>query len=309
VKLDANTINELVELLRPFMEDEGNRRPFLVLALGNSASVLQRITWSGSVATFIAEMVCKLADYGEVAPGKPALWTLLECVRSQVGVDVQRRIDKLRFLIDLPTSTPTDTASIDVPVQNKSYRKEEYDKLLDREVGETFLKETLPQIIANIPSQLRGNISIGMADIDELTIINKRYGIEVGNEVLAAVATIIREECSSECKTGRCGDDTFYIFLPGFTLFEAVDICNKIRSRIENNRWLSLAPELRVTCSFGVAQWRSAETIKKTIVRAALGFNEAKKSSKNRVEQGPKYLPIKEKDDDDSWFDLRDYFS
>jgi nucleoside phosphorylase/Tfp pilus assembly protein PilF len=113
VKLNPKTINELVELLRPFMEDEPIRRPFLVLALGNDAPVLQRITWSGAVAAFIPDMVCKLADYGEIAPGKQALWALLEYVRSQAGVDVQQRIDKLRPLIDLRASSSarTDTFS------------------------------------------------------------------------------------------------------------------------------------------------------------------------------------------------------
>nr|WP_263013075.1 hypothetical protein [Ancylothrix sp. D3o] len=90
----------MVELLRPFMEDERNRRSFLVLALGNDAPVLQSITWSGTVVAFIPDMVCKLAEYGEVELGRQALWALLEYVRSQVGVDVQQRIDKLRPLIN-----------------------------------------------------------------------------------------------------------------------------------------------------------------------------------------------------------------
>jgi predicted NACHT family NTPase len=125
VKLDPNTINELVVLLKQFMEDEQNRRPFLVLALGNDAPVLQRITWSGAVAAFIPDMVCKLADYGEIAPGRQALWALLEYVRSQVGVDVQQRIDKLRPLIDLrshsypltETNSGIETSDIDILVQ------------------------------------------------------------------------------------------------------------------------------------------------------------------------------------------------
>ncbi|MCC5633168.1 hypothetical protein LC613_37305 [Nostoc sphaeroides CHAB 2801] len=118
-RLEPHTINELVKLLRPFLEDERNRRPFLVLTLGNDAPVLQHISWSGAVAIFIPDMVCKLADYGEVAPGKQAIWALLEYVRSQVGVDVQQRIDNLRPLLEvrLPSSTATDTTSIDVLVQ------------------------------------------------------------------------------------------------------------------------------------------------------------------------------------------------
>ncbi|MDZ8135785.1 MAG: hypothetical protein RM049_10855 [Nostoc sp. DedQUE04] len=108
LKLKPNTLNELVNLLRPFLEDERSRRPFLVLALGNDAPVLQHINWSGAVASFIPDMLCKLADYGEVAPGKQALWTLLEYVRPQVGVDVQQRIDKLIRQVNLPASTTND---------------------------------------------------------------------------------------------------------------------------------------------------------------------------------------------------------
>ena len=113
VNLDSKNFNELVELLRPFMEDETSRRSCLVLALGNNVPVLQRITWGGSVATFIPHMVCRLIDYGEVAPSRQALWVLLEYVRSQAGVDVAQRIDKLRPLIDLRSqfSAPTDTSS------------------------------------------------------------------------------------------------------------------------------------------------------------------------------------------------------
>ncbi|MUG93167.1 NACHT domain-containing protein [Scytonema sp. UIC 10036] len=119
LQLEANIINELVQLLRPFLEDERNRRPFLVFALGNDAPVLQHISWGGAVASFIPDMMCKLVDYGEVAPGKQALWALLEYVRSQVGVDVQQRIDHLRPLLDVGaiSSTATDSISIDVLVQ------------------------------------------------------------------------------------------------------------------------------------------------------------------------------------------------
>ncbi|BAY35663.1 putative signal transduction protein containing Nacht domain (plasmid) [Nostoc carneum NIES-2107] len=119
LKLESKTINELVNLLRLFLEDERSRRPFLVLALGNDAPVLQHINWSGSVANFIPDMLCKLADYGELAPGKTAIWALLEYVRSQVGTDVQQRIDNLRPLLELSSlSLPqTDSKSIDILVQ------------------------------------------------------------------------------------------------------------------------------------------------------------------------------------------------
>ncbi len=101
INLDSNTINELMEILKPFMESENSRRPFLILALGSQAPVLQRITWSGTVADFIPNMVDKLAGYGKVSSGKQALWVLLEYARSQMGIDVQQRIDNLRSILDI----------------------------------------------------------------------------------------------------------------------------------------------------------------------------------------------------------------
>ena len=129
MRLDSSTINELVELLRPFMEVEKDRRSILVSALSNDVPVLQRITWSGAVATFIPDMVCKLAEYGELEPDRQALWALLEYVRSQAGIDVQQRIDKLRPSIDVrsrssastDTSTGVETPDIDVLVQKVRY--------------------------------------------------------------------------------------------------------------------------------------------------------------------------------------------
>lgn len=111
VHLDSETLKELVELLKPFMEDQEDRRTLLVMALGNEAPVLKRIKWSANVETFTLDTVRKLADYGEVSPGKQALLVLLEYVRSEVGTDRQARIDRLRHIF-----TPISLDLLNVPI-------------------------------------------------------------------------------------------------------------------------------------------------------------------------------------------------
>ena len=91
VNLDSSTINELVEILRPFLESERERQSFLIAGLGTGTPVLQHIDWGGSVATFAPQILRKLADYG----GKQLLCQILEYARSQVGIDKQQRIDKI----------------------------------------------------------------------------------------------------------------------------------------------------------------------------------------------------------------------
>lgn len=126
VNLDAKTIQELVELFKPFMEDEQERHPFLIMALGNRVSVFQRIKWGGNVETFTTRMISQLVSYGEVSPGRQILRVLLEYVGSQVGTDKQVRIDKLCLLIDsqlLSSGTNNTISSCDTEAQPKDKRE------------------------------------------------------------------------------------------------------------------------------------------------------------------------------------------
>ncbi|NJL39672.1 MAG: hypothetical protein HC833_13385 [Leptolyngbyaceae cyanobacterium RM1_406_9] len=94
MRLTPEILQELVELLEPHMRNERQRRVCLRLAVGD-LPVLHDLEWSGAAATFIPDMVDRLVDYGEISPGKPALWALLEYVRSKYGPQKQRNIDIL----------------------------------------------------------------------------------------------------------------------------------------------------------------------------------------------------------------------
>ncbi|MGF2037348.1 MAG: caspase family protein [Nostoc sp. CmiVER01] len=99
LKLESNTINELVNLLQPFLENERDRHSFLVLALGTDAPVLQHIDWSGSVATFAPLMLDQLVNIG----GEQAFYAVLEHAKSQVGTEVKERINKVIDQFNLST--------------------------------------------------------------------------------------------------------------------------------------------------------------------------------------------------------------
>ncbi|MFO1432359.1 MAG: TIR domain-containing protein [Candidatus Competibacteraceae bacterium] len=93
--LKQSDIQKVVDLLTPFMESEAQRRAWLILALGPNASLLGHVNFAGPVEPFLVNMIKALVDYGEIAPGKQALWALLEVVRERVGVDRQAKIDSL----------------------------------------------------------------------------------------------------------------------------------------------------------------------------------------------------------------------
>ncbi|WP_333375346.1 hypothetical protein [Microcoleus sp. C2C6] len=66
-------MQKILPLLRALMEEEKQRRSYLITALGMDAPVLRRLEWKMPVDVFITLMVKELAVFGEVTPGKPAL--------------------------------------------------------------------------------------------------------------------------------------------------------------------------------------------------------------------------------------------
>ena len=97
--LDKYDIQKIEDLLTPLMESERERRALLMSALGIDTPLLQRLDLTGPVGPFLGDMIKALVYYGEVTPGKQALWALLETIRGRVGVDRQAKIDALRPVI------------------------------------------------------------------------------------------------------------------------------------------------------------------------------------------------------------------
>ncbi len=159
---------------------------------------------------------------------------------------------------------------------------------MDMVSGDHFLTKDLPKIMENVGSRF-SNISLVMVDIDELTIINKVFKETVGNQILSTILNILKENSETEF-IGRCGDDTYYIFLPGLNIIEAKEVADNLRLFIQNYEWRTIASNLKVTCSFGVSEIHDKEPVRDWIVRAACGMIFAKESGRNRVVFGPNYL-------------------
>lgn len=168
-------------------------------------------------------------------------------------------------------------------------RKKVPNKRMQKAYGERFLRKMLPELAGKI--RYKEELSLIILDIDELTIINKKYSKRVGNDIIAAIARILFTEGGTEY-SGRCGDDTYYVFLPGFDINKATLMAEHLRVSVQKHPWTSLASDLRVTCTFGVSQLQKREPVRDWVIRAAIGLNSAKEISRNKVKEAPLYLAI-----------------
>lgn len=129
-------------------------------------------------------------------------------------------------------------------------------------------------------SRYRQPLSLVMFDIDHFKLVNDNFGHKVGDEVLKAMAHIVSRNLRSIDCFARWGGEEFMIVLPGLERDEAVGVAEKLRLLIAE----SMPEQLpAITCSFGVTQYRKAETTGSLLQRVDDLLYQAKKSGRNCV--------------------------
>ncbi|MCF2149849.1 WD40 repeat domain-containing protein [Desmonostoc muscorum LEGE 12446] len=93
--INSELIQKILPILRPLMENESQRRGYLIRALGTDTPVQYGLNFNTPTNEFIPNLVNELVSFGEIALGQPALCALLEVIRQDVGEDIQIKIDNL----------------------------------------------------------------------------------------------------------------------------------------------------------------------------------------------------------------------
>ena len=119
-------------------------------------------------------------------------------------------------------------------------------------------------------------------DIDDFKEINDVYGHPQGDQTLVELTQIIRETLRSQDFLARWGGEEFVITIRGQTSPRGLEaVADKIRRMIESHQF---GIDKKVTCSFGIAQYRSGENLRDFFHRADQVLYLAKKKGKNRIE-------------------------
>jgi diguanylate cyclase (GGDEF)-like protein len=131
-------------------------------------------------------------------------------------------------------------------------------------------------------------LSLVMLDIDDFKNVNDEYGHQQGDEVLTAVAGVLRDLSRDIDLPARYGGEELAVVLPQTDAEGAANVAERMREAIESLRIPSLTGDapLNVTSSFGVAEIPASAGDKATLIAAAdAALYRAKRAGKNRVEQ------------------------
>jgi diguanylate cyclase (GGDEF)-like protein len=127
-------------------------------------------------------------------------------------------------------------------------------------------------------------LSVVLADLDGFKDVNDEHGHAVGDEVLRAFANVLRETLRESDVAGRWGGEEFLFLLPGADEDGAAHLAERVRVGLSERAILG-AGDLRVTASFGVAEYRPESGAEQLVAAADEALYRAKGAGKDRVER------------------------
>ena len=120
-----------------------------------------------------------------------------------------------------------------------------------------------------------------MIDVDNFKRYNDRYGHIAGDQILAGVATALRDYLRPTDLIGRFGGDEFAVLLPHIELQAATETADRILDEIANLSPPSFLSQ--VTVSIGVTAAAARDDLDSIVHRADRAMYQAKTDGRNRV--------------------------
>ena len=128
-------------------------------------------------------------------------------------------------------------------------------------------------------------LSLVLFDIDHFKDVNDKHGHLIGDHVLRVLAGTVRKTTRSTDIVCRWGGEEFIILMPEQGRDQALATAERLRQEVSNLRIVTLAGEMTLTISLGVANLKRQEdeTLEDLIGRADAAMYEAKAAGRNTV--------------------------
>ncbi len=120
-------------------------------------------------------------------------------------------------------------------------------------------------------------------DIDNFKSFNDNHGHAAGDSVLTVFGRILQDSSRASDLVCRFGGEEFAALCPKASAYEAFNLAERVRRRLENTVVRFQDEELRVTVSAGVAEIMTGESSQELLMRTDMALYESKAKGRNRA--------------------------
>lgn len=129
-------------------------------------------------------------------------------------------------------------------------------------------------------------LSIAAIDIDHFKSINDTYGHTAGDAVLRIIGQALLKHVRPCDFVARYGGEEFIVIFDGADEVEALQVCERLRGKIQHLAFHASKQPVRVTASIGLTQFQAGDSPQTVFDRADLALYTAKNGGRNRCVVG-----------------------
>ena len=146
------------------------------------------------------------------------------------------------------------------------------------------MDEYLEALVALVPEKMK-SFSFIITDVDNFKHYNDTNGHQMGDIVLAKVASTLSKNIRRGDLAARYGGEEFVVILPSCSLENAYNVAEKLRKLVEEVVFphQEKQPTGNLTATFGVSSFPPAKTIKELIQQADHCLYRGKEAGRNVV--------------------------
>jgi len=143
-------------------------------------------------------------------------------------------------------------AMVDISKRKQLEKKLGYLSMHDQLTG-LYNRRFLDEEISRLDTARNLPLTISIADVNGLKIVNDVFGHEAGDRLLQKVSGVLKNEYRADDIIARTGGDEFLILLPKTDKEAAEQICKRVKTAVEAEK----INNINISVSFG---WETKET-------------------------------------------------
>jgi diguanylate cyclase (GGDEF)-like protein len=214
-------------------------------------------------------------------------WLRVPIIYLSAETDISRQMSALLKAGDDFVTKPISDNALVAAVFARAQRARLLSNALSRDSLTGLLKhaDIKEQVAIELERALRGGsqASVVMLDIDHFKKVNDSYGHPAGDNVIRALANLLRQRLRRVDSLGRYGGEEFLAVLPECPPEQAQRIIDEIRQRFADLRFIVEGTEFAVTLSAGISCTDADISASELLERADRALYAAKESGRDRV--------------------------